>query len=546
MQTYINHLKGSWTPLDSLINNTLQNLSASLRSIGIKDADFSKRDLDRFINFMTGITYHFYLGGFIFNVATPLTNLSQLINTYSIVGEKTMMQAFESLKSGEYKLIQDELIDNNVIGFGSLHLYDSEKFESSDNKILLLNTYLFDKSEYANKLVTSIAAYKKSDQLGLTGKEKYTFIRRLVQETQFDGSKSGTPLFFTHSSILRIPGQFQSFFLKQLKFFMTSHIKFARNCFDLIKDPGNDTKKLKAKEAIKQITRLNVGLAIIGGVNSAPLIGLSTAVVGGFSLLLAGLGLGDKDWLKEAFDYSGLSKLLRDYPVFIHGIFSLIGVDLSSSVKLGTPKMDGQLLQGASVGSIIKGFPKTITALETLSSDPTSINSWMNVVKYLPIRNRAASNIIDSYIAFKTGYFLNEHLKVEFPTAQAFKKLSNHSKKKLLKTNPEFFKELYRASERGTPFSKPSTYTKVINIFGLKPLERTSNIESYFEIQKELNTIKKYKQNKLSEFILARKAKNMEKAKSIAKELIGEGYYKNVETFEGAVKRSMKESETYN
>lgn len=202
IKRYVDNINLRPHKIDSLLDNTIKSV------VGYK---FGQRPVTRLLKILRQITYRGMLG---LNPGSALRNLSQGVNTYSVLGEKYTSIGYASLfKGGAMK----ELEESGVLA----NSFIQDRALSATGKVLeKLDKGLFSFFETAEKINRGAAyfgAKAKALKQGKTMEEAIEFAKETVRKTQFTFDSVDTPVVL-QGDIMKTLTQFQSFTVKQTEF----------------------------------------------------------------------------------------------------------------------------------------------------------------------------------------------------------------------------------------------------------------------------------------------------------------------------------------
>ena len=163
------------------------------------------------------------LGLVLGNLMTPAVNLTQLMNTYALLGSRDTAigikrinsAVFSKLKgkpNADYRLLERADINPiDTMAEGTRHSFRKE------GKFSKANMLLFQTAEAFNRGTAFLGAVDRSQRQGKSHKEGLDYARDVVERTQFDYSAANTPEIL-RNTFLRVPLQFKKFVVFQTGF----------------------------------------------------------------------------------------------------------------------------------------------------------------------------------------------------------------------------------------------------------------------------------------------------------------------------------------
>lgn len=202
LQRYINNVNMRPTDLDNLIDNTIKS------AIGYKYGD---RPVTYLTKLLRQMTFRGMLG---LNPGSALRNLSQGVNTFSVLGPKYTTIGYAKLfNRGAVK----ELTEEGVLNSGFIQdraLSSTKKLMENVDKGLFA---LFDTAEKINRGSAYFGAKSKAIARGMSEADAIKYAKEIVRKTQFSFGSVDTPVAL-QSDIVKTLTQFQTYTIKQIEF----------------------------------------------------------------------------------------------------------------------------------------------------------------------------------------------------------------------------------------------------------------------------------------------------------------------------------------
>lgn len=195
------------------LDNSIDNLIKSSR-IGYR---FGVRPVTDITQKARRAVYRGLLG---LNPMTAIKNLTQVVNTYSELGEKYTLIGYAKMLRNLPKFLTNsttELEEVGVLREGFVQdrmLSSTQKFLQKTDDTLF---YLFNLAEKINRGAAYFGAKSKAISEGLTEGRAIEYAKNIVRKTQFAFGSVDTPVVL-QSDIAKTLLQFQSYSLKQLEF----------------------------------------------------------------------------------------------------------------------------------------------------------------------------------------------------------------------------------------------------------------------------------------------------------------------------------------
>lgn len=202
VQRYISGINLRPTEFDNLVDNTIKNI------VGYK---YGQRPVTYLTKLLRQMTFRGLLG---LNPASALRNISQGVNTYSVLGEKYTALGYLKLFN---KGAISELTEQGVLNTGFIQdrVLNSTKqaIQKMDNVLFSL----FDTAEKINRGSAYFGAKAKALNEGKSLSESVDYAKSVVRKTQFSFGSIDTPVGL-QSDIVKTLTQFQTYTIKQIEF----------------------------------------------------------------------------------------------------------------------------------------------------------------------------------------------------------------------------------------------------------------------------------------------------------------------------------------
>ena len=204
IERYISRVQMRPTEVDNVIDNSVKQL------VGYK---FGQRPVTTVSRFLRRMTYRGMLGG---NLSSAIRNLSQGVNTYSVLGEKYTVIGYSKLlqPSARKELIEQGVFNNNFIE--DRVLSSTKKLLQKGDKALWA---FFDAAEKINRGSAYLGAKAKGLGMGKSEADAIEYAKDIVRKTQFSYDAVDQPVALG-SDIMKTLFQFQTYTTKQSEFLL--------------------------------------------------------------------------------------------------------------------------------------------------------------------------------------------------------------------------------------------------------------------------------------------------------------------------------------
>lgn len=217
VQKYIDNINMRPSDFDTGFNNLLASLLETKVGRFLTKGKLGPRPYTTSLRGLRRATFRGMLGG---NLTSALRNISQGVNTYSILGEKYTFIGYRDLykiRPGSKSQSVNELVDEGIFdgGFIQDRVLSSfkKKIETFDKGLF----YLFDTAEHINRGAAYFGAKAKGLAEGMSEREARDYAKNMVRQTQFLYDTVDTPVGLASDTIKTLT-QFGTFSIKQSEF----------------------------------------------------------------------------------------------------------------------------------------------------------------------------------------------------------------------------------------------------------------------------------------------------------------------------------------